>query len=240
MKPIQGLLIVRERGGKLTSEQRAPLASPQCTNLSFPYPASSLPLSSLSRNPLWSVLWQQLHRAASQMPINQRTSVLSRTNTHANPHLLQTPKECMRADEDLPVGRFTLLSGARTCGTKWVCAEEQWCQRVFMLVQLCLTLSDTLHDAWSGRGSGGRAVCREERKIFPNKHIMGQSQCICTDKKFTPSVPRRCTSIGWLNETVTPTGRCVHRVTQWLCVRSVSAGCSAARTVFRLNHCTGQ
>lgn len=49
----------------------------------LPLPLPLPPPSSLSRNPLWSVVWQQLHCAASQKPINQLTSALSlHTHTH--------------------------------------------------------------------------------------------------------------------------------------------------------------
>ncbi len=50
--------------------------------------SASLP-PQLSWNPLWSVVWQQLHCAASQKPINQLTSAFS-LSLHMHKHTLVT------------------------------------------------------------------------------------------------------------------------------------------------------
>lgn len=72
---------------KFSSLRRPPLPSPSnMSSLSVSSPPTHPPPSSLSRNPLWSVVWQQLHCTASQKPINQLTSALSLpllTQTHA-------------------------------------------------------------------------------------------------------------------------------------------------------------
>lgn len=127
------------------------LISPHCINSALPSPClrAACPLCpppySLSRNPLWSVVWQQLHCVASQKPINQLTTALS-CLLYTHKQTLGTNLKGTHKVSEWAAGwsvyKSSLKSNesindsgnARKAMGRWKLVEEEWCQGWYIIL----------------------------------------------------------------------------------------------------------